>query len=177
MKYHTNVFFVPVWIILGIFLAVSASSWYPHTIPNDFREVATQQGVPPSLLYSISVVESGAQPWVLCVKGVGHFYNSREAAYDALQYYRHKGITNIDVGIMQVNWKYHHKRFADDWEMLDPQANMTVGAQILRECYEKTGDWLRAVGYYHSPSVKWRANNYRNRVYNIERSLDATTQG
>ena len=174
---HPGILHVSVYIILAIFIATMASTMRPREIPLVFKEVATEQGVPASMLYAISVVESGGNPWVLCVKGKGHFYETREDAYAAFRQFRARGITNIDVGIMQINWKYHHQRFIDDWQMFDERENIKVGAEILRECYDKTGDWLKAVGCYHSPAVKWRANKYRDKVIRVERYLDATTEG
>jgi soluble lytic murein transglycosylase-like protein len=66
---------------------------------------------------------------------------------------------------MQVNWRYHQRRLQSFARALDPYPNIAVGAAILREHFDATGDWFKAVGRYHHPSNTARANAYARSVF------------
>ena len=51
----------------------------------------------------------------------------------ALKGYVGRGVTNVDCGAMQVNWRWHADRLGSIERALDPYPNLSVGAQILRE--------------------------------------------
>jgi soluble lytic murein transglycosylase-like protein len=132
---------------------------------------ARTAGVDESVLYGMAVWESGRLqdgnvtpwPWTLRWEGGSNYYDSREAALIALEALLAAGYTNIDVGLMQVNWRYHAERLAasDPAAMLDPAENLRMGAVILREALrESGGDITRAVGRYHTPHgarARWYA--------------------
>ncbi|MEW8644213.1 MAG: transglycosylase SLT domain-containing protein, partial [Candidatus Thiodiazotropha sp.] len=71
---------------------------------------------------------------------------------------------SIDIGLMQVNWRYHQDRLGTPWQALDPYHNIRVGAGILQDCYATRQDWWGSVGCYHSPKDSYRADRYRRRV-------------
>ena len=72
---------------------------------------------------------------------------------------------NVDIGLMQINWRYWGNRFGlSKSELLDPQLNVLVGAKILEHCVRAGGSWWQGVGLYHSPE------NFRQRDY-IEKVL------
>lgn len=60
-----------------------------------------------------------------------------------------KGYENIDIGLMQVNWKYHGKEFESVADAFDPYKNVSYAVAYLRE-HRKTRDWWGSVGRYHS---------------------------
>ena len=70
---------------------------------------------------------------------------------------------------MQINVRYHVSKFSDWRQMLDPMENLTVGAMILRENFEKFGDWATAIHKYHSygdsKQQQQRGQQYRKKVY------------
>jgi hypothetical protein len=128
-------------------------------IPRAYRVVAAEYGVPVPLLYAIALQESRAVlgasvrqpwPWTLNVAGVGYRYGSRAAAYAALNNYVKRGETRVDVGLMQVHWRFHHGALGSTWTGLHPWHNLRVGAAILRDCFRRTGSWTAASGCYHS---------------------------
>ena len=41
--------------------------------------------------------------------------------------------TSVDLGLMQVNWRYHQERLVDPWQALDPHRNLQVAAEILKQ--------------------------------------------
>ncbi|MBL4783429.1 MAG: transglycosylase SLT domain-containing protein, partial [Porticoccaceae bacterium] len=74
----------------------------------------------------------------------------------------------IDIGLMQISWRWQQQRFTDAEQALIPLQNLKAGAAILREQFENTQDWWQAVGRYHDPgqdpqSLK-SAKHYRAKV-------------
>ena len=154
-----------------------ARTYAPQEIPSGYVKIANSHGVPPSILYGISRVESNRAdrkyggskpwPWTLNVNGVGYYFESRQNAYEALKQHAGAG-RRVDIGPAQVSWNYHQSRLGTLWKALDPYHNLDVGAQILREMFELTCksrcDWWRAIGMYHSPKDGAQAQRYRLRV-------------
>lgn len=58
--------------------------------------------------------------------------------------------TNIDLGLMQVNWRYHGTAVPSMSRLLDPDYNVAYGAYLLSQLIHKYGNVWTAVGYYHS---------------------------
>jgi hypothetical protein len=110
--------------------------------------------VDPRILAGIALNESAyngrAWPWTLNVAGRGFFFRSREDAYRAIRVLLADGRSDFDVGIMQINWSYHGKRFATPWDALAPATNIRVAEDILNENFRKTNSAVKAVAYYHS---------------------------
>jgi hypothetical protein len=94
----------------------------------------------------------------LNVAGVGYRYGSRKAAYLALNTLVKSGETRIDVGLMQVHWRFHSAALGSTWTGLQPWHNLRVGASILKDCFRRTGNWTLASGCYHSMTPTRSAN-------------------
>lgn len=160
----------PLWLCLQQAMAATGPTG-EEALPIAYRAIGQLHGVPPGLLYAIACNESSAWltsrrvrpwPWTLNVEGRGERYASREDAHAAILRHLAAGRISTDIGLLQVNWKYHHVRLGDDpWIALEPLHNMAIGAQILREQYEASGEWWLAVGRYHSPGNPERAERYR----------------
>jgi len=146
-------------------------------IPSNYQQIALEHNIPAAVIYGIALAESGHRlnkgvfkpwPWTLNVVGIPRRYPTRKAAYQGLVYYLSKGIKSIDIGFMQVNWRYHHQKLGKPWQALDPFHNIRTAAAILQQEYQNTGDWQTAMGRYHSPGPKSdqkkRAINYASRV-------------
>jgi hypothetical protein len=118
------------------------------------------QQIPDRLLHAISLVESGrwdadrkasfAWPWTVTAEGEGHFLPSKDAAIAEVRRLKKKGITNIDVGCMQVNLQAHPDAFASLDDAFDPATNVSYGARFLNELRANTPNWETAAAYYHS---------------------------
>jgi hypothetical protein len=110
--------------------------------------------VDPKVLAGIALNESDFDghpwPWTLNVAGRGYFFRHREGAYHVVQYLLSQGRCDFDVGIMQINWCYHHQRFQSAWDALAPATNIRVAEDILNENYSKTHSIAEAIAYYHS---------------------------
>ena len=110
--------------------------------------------VDPKILAGIALNESNyrgrAWPWTLNVAGQGFFFKSREEAYKAIETLLARERCNFDVGLMQVNWCFHGKRFASAWDALAPATNVAVAEAILTENFARTDTVAKAIAYYHS---------------------------
>ncbi len=156
-------------------LILPSLSWGREAVPAGYRVVAAEHGIPQSILYAVALTESGKPmagpagaarpwPWTLNVAGRGYFFDSRQAAWQALRGYLKDGQRSIDIGLMQVNWRYHQDRLGTPWQALDPYHNLRVGAGILQDCHLTRQDWWASVGCYHAPGNPHRADQYRRRV-------------
>lgn len=155
-------------------MVVSGTVWSDESVPAGYRSIALERGIPYTLLYAVALTESGKKveatrsyrpwPWTLNVAGQGYFFDSRLAAWQALIAWLEQGKRSIDIGLMQVNWRYHQEKLGTPWQALDPYSNLRVGAEILQDCYITRKDWWVSVGCYHSPADSQRAEQYRRRV-------------
>ena len=162
---------------LALTLCVVPNVLAETAVPSGYRLVAGAHGIPSELFYAVALAESGKRveaidavrpwPWTLNVHGEGRYYPSRLAATSAFREALAAGRTSVDVGLMQVNWRYHRSTFGRVEGALDPYRNLDVAAAILATCYQRHGDWWAAVGCYHSPNHPQRAERYRDRVRTI----------
>ncbi len=142
------------------------------SVPAAYRDAAARHGIPAELFYAIALTESGKQvdtghrpwPWTLNIAGRGAYFDSREAAWLALHQSLANGQSSVDIGLMQVNWRWHGEALGSSWRALDPHHNLSVAAGILKRCYRERQDWWASVGCYHAPSNEQRARRYRERV-------------
>ena len=126
--------------------------WACASVVTPFELLHTS--VDPKVLAGIALNESAyngrAWPWTLNVAGRGFFFRTREDAYGAMRALIAAGRSDFDVGIMQINWRYHHQRFASPWDALSPATNVRVAESILNENYQSTRSVAKAIAYYHS---------------------------
>jgi hypothetical protein len=141
------------------------------------RLAAAQQektaNIPQHLLYALSLAETGrwdderresyAWPWTVTSGGAGKNFPTREAAIAEVRRLKAKGITNIDVGCMQVNLGHHGDAFGTIEHAFDPAANMAYAASFLRQLFEETGSWTQATAYYHSRTPE-KGEYYKSKV-------------
>lgn len=102
---------------------------------------------------------------VVTLEGVnyGRRFNTAQEAETFLNRMFAAGYRNMDVGMMQINWKVHGKHFANVKEALDPHNNLAYAVQYLLE-HRQTRDWWGSVGRYHSGTSVY-ANRYIRSVY------------
>ena len=150
------------------------SAWAGERIPVAYRQVAAEFGIPPDVFYAVALTESGKAsasgstqrpwPWTLNIAGEGKYFESRIQAWRAFDQSLKSGESRIDVGLMQISWRYHRALLRSSWLALDPYRNLKFAAGILVACYEARGDWWSSVGCYHAPGDDERARRYRDRV-------------
>jgi soluble lytic murein transglycosylase-like protein len=140
-------------------------------VPAAYHQVAEEYAVPAGILFAIALTESGRKaadgqtlpyPWAMNVNGKAFYFANRAEAARHLTQLLDEG-KQPDIGLMQVNWRYHRRKLGDVNQAFDPWLNLRAGATVLREAYRATGDWWQAVGRYHSGTPAL-AKAYRARV-------------
>lgn len=142
-----------------------------------WAKIAHEEGLDPLMLYAVALTESGRPaergqiepwPWALNVEGDPIFAASREEAARLLAAHSDK---SVDVGLLQVNIRWHGHRVNRLEALLDPGTNLAVGAAILREALASTpGDLTAGIGRYHSAKPE-RAKAYARAVLSLYRHL------
>ncbi len=122
------------------------------------RNVEIKYNIPKGLLASIAKVESSNNPFAINVNGNSYFAKDKDDAKKYILSYLRKGIRNIDIGVMQINLRWHSKEFEDLDHMLSPNSNIDYAGQLLSSLSRKYGgDWHKSVRHYHS----FRPENYK----------------
>ena len=129
--------------------------------------------LPNKLLTSISLVESGviegntvnSWPWALNVNGKSKYFDNKKETLsfsgESLQKNR-----NIDVGCMQINYKFHGHNFKNLDHILNPEENVKYAAEFLKKLFKKHKSWNEAISRYHS-SEPSRKKRYLKKVRNF----------
>jgi hypothetical protein len=152
-----------------LFLSAHAAMARPADDPGVGDAAACLRGIaaaeqtfalPPQLLRSIGIVESGRPdpvtgrvapwPWTIDVAGAGTMFPTKAAAIAAVQDLQRSGVRSIDVGCVQINLMHHPDAFASLDEAFDPAANTRYGARFLNDLYREIGNWPQAAAAYHS---------------------------
>jgi len=168
--------------VIALLTATSIVSAHADAVPPLVEKVASEQSVPSDIFYALLLAESQSKtqqghkpwPWVINYRGHPHFFPTKADAYAFTSTLVEQGDYAFDVGIAQINWRWHRERFNYDlWSAFDPYTNMSAAAKHLREQYERPecNNWSVAIGCYHRPArsdadIKI-ANKYANRVIDI----------
>ena len=181
------------WIVLLCACSALASGVQAKgsdAIPAKYQQIAVSHNIPRALLYAIALTESGMTirrglfrpwPWTLNVAGTPRRYPSKPLACQALLHYLKRGITLIDIGLMQVNWHYHKDKIGRQaCRGFDPIFNLRTGATILKQEYRHRQRWPNAIGRYHSPGQKpgqrQRARRYAQKVLRQLKKVHAQSE-
>lgn len=131
------------------------------------EQAAREHGIPANLLSAISIVETRHQgkpwPWTLNEGGKSFYFATKEEALRYLTDAVGRGVRNIDVGCMQLNFHWHAAGFSSLEAMLDPKKNTNYAALFLLELKRRVGSWEEATSHYHS-SDEARGNTYSKKV-------------
>lgn len=151
--------------------------------PTFWGKAALHYGVDPYILYAIALVESRKKsddglfrpsPWAIMENGkrpVSHYPKSLEEAKILLHLLLAK-TKNLDIGMMQVNLKHHGHRVKNPEDLFDPETNILVGSQILKEALNSSpGELVTGVGRYHHWADPVRSWNYGTKVLTLARSM------
>ena len=85
---------------------------------------------------------------------------------------RRDGVTNIDIGCMQINMGYHPDAFESLHDAFEPASNVAYAATFLNELRLSRRSWSRAVRFYHSSDTE-RQTYYGKKVYSAWRDIRA----
>jgi hypothetical protein len=108
-------------------------------------------------------------------EGDGRFLASKAEAIAVVRALQARGVTNIDVGCMQINLQHHPDAFASLEEAFDPAANTAYAARFLKSLWEAAGSWPLAAAHYHSRTPE-RANAYSEKIRRLWASLGNTVR-
>lgn len=154
-------------------------------IPLMYQLVAEEKRVPSKLFYALILNESRSLtssnnvkktlpwPWTINHRGKAHFFSSREKAFSYAKSLIAKNDKSFDVGLGQMNWRWHEGRFDNLWDAFDPYKNLSASAAHFREQYDRPqcNKWELAVGCYHRPGQRYKdkqiAQNYTKRVIKL----------
>ncbi len=137
-------------------------------------QVARRHQIDPYLLYATALVESRKQgkqqavtpwPWAINHAGESFVPNSQQEAERLLNKMLAEGQRNVDVGLMQVNLRWHGHLVAKPEHLLNPNTNLEIGARLLAEAIQSAPDNLTlGVGRYYSWKNVPAAVEYGQRV-------------
>jgi soluble lytic murein transglycosylase-like protein len=121
--------------------------------------VEKDNSIPRGLLLAIAKTESNVNPYAINVNGKAVVASSMQEAVLVAKRALARGITNVDIGVMQVNYRWHKERFRSIEKMLDPKINIQYAGNLLLSLFRQHGTWYKAISYYHS------ANHEHHRKY------------
>lgn len=134
------------------------------------QQTALQHKIPARLLKAIAYVESGRNgqiwPWTINVEGQAHYFKDRASAEAYLRDLISKGITNVDVGCMQINLRWHGQHFQNPCDLFSPEIAIPYAAALLKGHVQKCRSWLKAALLYHSHQ-SIHQEKYRERLVEI----------
>lgn len=153
---------------------------YMKTCSTAAARAEQKLAIPSHLMQAIALAESGrwdkekqahfAWPWTVTSGGEGKFYPTKRDAMNAVRHLQSKGVTNIDVGCMQINLHYHGDAFASLGEAFDPISNTRYSAEFLKRLYDRTHSWMEAAGKYHSSTPEYHSR-YRAKIARLWKAV------
>jgi len=155
-------------IIGSLGLASFAESSEADLCDQSIEHVASTSVVPRDVIFKIARLESGRSidgrhvswPWSLNNGGKGYFLKDRATALSTLAQLKAQGKTNVDVGCMQLNIRWHADFFHSPEQMINPLDNVRYAARYLEQLYKETGSWDKAVKFYHSRNAEFNTVYY-----------------
>lgn len=146
-----------------------------------FDKAGKQFDLDPLLIYSVALNESATgrgdgnvSPWAWALRAPNLPYyggNYNDASKKLTEFLSNHG-NSIDIGYMQVNYKWHRSRVKTPHDLLDPQTNILIGTEILKEAIASApNDLTLGVGRYHRWVDEDKARSYGRRVLNIYKAL------
>lgn len=130
--------------------------------------------IPQNLLVAIAKVESAVSPWAINAPGRSRIFHNKNAALNYIKSLQQQGVTNINVGYMQINLASHRRKFKNLEETLTPYYNIAYAAHLIKRLYLRYGSWETAVRYYHSFSSEHNVI-YQQKVYNTWQKVSTSS--
>lgn len=151
------------WCFLWLCVSAHGHSVNCHEVISFFEKC---YGIPSHLLLSISEVESKRRVWAVNALGRGRYFRGRASAARFVRSLRARGISNIGVGCMQLNVRFHSGNFRCIEEMFFPINNIGYAAKLLCDLHKQHGSWERAVRFYHSSNDHYNLA-YQRKVFRV----------
>ena len=110
--------------------------------------------MPLAVFYAVGLQEtgtrSGLQPFAMNIEGRAVASATLADALRAFGAARGRGAQLIDIGCMQINYRYHGDRFGSVEAMFNPARNVDYAAKFLRDLKAREGSWTLAVARYNA---------------------------
>jgi len=123
-------------------------------------QIANRHQLDPYVLYAVALLESAKRndpnhitpwPWAINKSGKSIIPASLQEARSILTKALAEGSRNIDVGLMQINFRWHGHRFDKPEDLLNPVTNLQIGALLLSEAIQSApNNLVLGIGRYHS---------------------------
>lgn len=167
-------------VVFGIALACTwASLATANTCDAAAGRAAARTDVPLDVLLTITRLETGRGqdnapwPWAVNHAGDGSWFQSEDAARSFVFSKVKRGVSNIDIGCFQINYRWHADGFRSLDDMFDPDLNAVYAAEFLSQLYREFGNWTDAAGAYHSRTPEF-ANRYISKFRGLRERIAAT---
>ena len=160
--------------LLALFMSVSAGFSAAAATPSEAEAgicaqattaTETALGLPTLLLGAISLAETGrwdaprkasyAWPWTVTSGDDARYLATKAEAIAVVEAMQAQGVTNIDVGCMQINLGYHPDAFTSLDQAFDPEANAAYAGVFIVQLQDKFRSWSRSIATYHSSTRKF----------------------
>lgn len=151
-----------------------------------WERIALSHQLDPYLLYAVAIAESlvprgnsriSPWPWTIRTPKESIYARTREEVETRLrlELTRWGEKANFDVGLMQISTSWHSWRVRSPIDLLEPEVNLRIAADVLSEALlSSPDDLVLGIGRYHSWHPE-RARWYGERVFKIYRRLLAET--
>ena len=117
-------------------------------------QAARRYDVPLAVFYAVGLVETGGrnglQPYTMNIDGHPSVNASLAEGLARFEAARRGGAKLIDVGCMQINYRWHGDQFGSVRDMFDPAQNVGYAARFLRDLKAREGTWTLAVARYNA---------------------------
>ena len=168
------------YISITIGLAWSADLTNKPNCEKIANRIESETNLPIHLLSSISRVEAGRKlssgevkgwPWSINHAGKGLYFETKKGALKYLKNAVSNGSKNIDVGCMQLNYRWHKGAFTSLDDMFDPEKNIQYAARFIKELYVRHQNWEDVIKHYHSNKKKFNIPYYQkvSKVWNKQK--------
>lgn len=171
-------------VILTFSLLCAEADSFDEITNSVYGNVARRYGLDPHILYAVSLMESARLAesesvgkrkvaptrYALNSKGKAYYFETREEAENKLNEIL-QVTDNVDVGLMQINVRWHGNKVSKASDLFDIETNLSVGAEILRNGINSTFDNCLGVGRFHTWSDEEKARVYGCRVIRIYNKL------
>jgi hypothetical protein len=138
-------------LLLGwVLLFIAHNSSFAEDYTQVIREAEKKYGIPKGLLQSIVITESDIHPWTVNSSKGFLYAKNKEEALERIKELISQGVTNIDIGLTQINYRWHMKNFSTIEEILEPKNNIEYAAKLLVKLQDEHKEWHLATAYYHS---------------------------
>lgn len=115
---------------------------------------ARQYEIPLNVLFAVGLTETGSHgvlsPYDINVGARNVHSETLKEALDRIAFEQAHGVSLIDIGCMQINYRWHSKNFSSLRDMFDPALNVSYAARLLKELKQREGSWTLAVARYNA---------------------------